>query len=85
MPSELERAEAALAKAEAKLAPIDDDLEAAIANRERHYHADRELIQKIQAKRDPARIAVMDLQDKVADLRAAEGLQPPTIGKANRG
>lgn len=85
MPSALDRAEAALAKAEAAYEPLQAALEEAQLRQLTDYVRNRQAILDAIAKRDPARIKVMEAQDKLADLRAAEGLQPPTIGKANRG
>ena len=81
MPSPLDKAEAALAKATAAYEPLNAALEEAQAIKERHAREDRDAILKAIAKRDPARIKMMDAQDKVAELNGG----PPTIGKANRG
>jgi hypothetical protein len=82
--AELVIAEAELAKAEAAYAPAQKALEKAQARKEANAQKDRAAVLAAIEVRDPARIAVMNAQDRVADLRAGLGLQPSTIGKAVR-
>jgi len=81
---ELVQAEAHLLTAEAALAPLDRALVKAQAKALADYEKNRAAILAAVAVRDPARIEVMNAQDRVADLRAGLGIQPPTIGKADR-
>ena len=75
MPSPLEKAERDLADARAKYEPLEAILVALQTTKEEHARDDRDAILKAIKKRDPARLKVMELENKVAELAGDETMR----------
>lgn len=75
--------ETAVAAAEKRLAPLDKELVTAHAAKEKAADAvevERAKVVEVIARRDPARLEVMNLQDQLGDVLEALGVQPATQG-----
>lgn len=75
MLSPLEKAQAQLDAATARYEPLQAALERAQDAKERHAREDRDAILKAIAKRDPARIKMMELENKVAELSGDQAIR----------
>jgi hypothetical protein len=69
-----------LSDAETALAAVDKDLAAAIKTKKANRKKDHDALVKLNAKRDPLRIKVMELG---AAERAADPNHPPAQGVSN--